>query len=137
MNDAIEWNAVPLHAHVLPLRSKCDYINTLCTWHYRSCPFLSLSPSLSLSLPFSRSDYFHGSWLRGRRDPFVIYHERADSRDTQRYACPNEQWKLPWTEGNNRWSYVHACNRDHVLELAVQLRPINHFCIGVRFLQPV
>ena len=44
-------------ARVLPLRSKCDYINTLCTWYY-------LSLSLSLSLSFCRCDYFHGSWLR-------------------------------------------------------------------------
>ena len=58
----------------------------------------------------------------GRRDPFVIYHERvADSRDTrhgQRYGWPNEQWKLPWIEGNNRVKlHVHAPlrNRDRVL----------------------
>lgn len=93
-------------ARVLPLRSKCDYINTLCTWYY-------LSPSLSLS----SMDHGYG----GRRDPFVIYHERvADSRDTLR-ATPRlaeRTMEIAMDRGKQSCQAVRARaarNRDRVL----------------------
>ena len=58
-------------------------------------------------------------------------------RYAQRHAWPNEQWKLPWIEGNNCVKlYVHA---RPVIAIVCwdrplsRLRPINHFCIDVRF----
>lgn len=64
-------------------------------------PFPAAFPNTTTSTRFARGHYralprpgyFHGSWLRGRRDPFVIY------RGFARYATPpsstGEQWKLP------------------------------------------
>lgn len=54
--------------------SRCfPYVNTLYALHYRAP---------------SRHGYFHGSWLRGRRDPFVIYYGHGFARYAMATATP-------------------------------------------------